>query len=151
MSHDCTPDVPAPDEQRQGQPTRAELVDRHAGARERIADVAMFEVTEPAGYPMTCRVQLFTAAALRPVVVATQMYGEGPSLVNAAERFAAAAWQQLAPQDREPPLVVTLLLSEDLPDGRTAAEVSDYPDLVELTVTGLYRLADPQWRPLRPT
>lgn len=151
MSHDYTPNVPGPDQHRGGQPARAELVDRHAGVRERVADVAMFEVTGPRRYPMTCRVQLFTAAALRPVVVATQLPEEGPSLVNAAERFAAVAWQQLAPQEQEPPLVVTLLVSEDLPDGRTAAEVVDYPDLVEFTVTGPHRLADPQWRSLHPT
>jgi len=151
VSHDYTPNVPGPDQHRGGQPARAELVDRHAGVRERVADVAMFEVTGPRRYPMTCRVQLFTAAALRPVVVATQLPEEGPSLVNAAERFAAVAWQQLAPQEQEPPLVVTLLVSEDLPDGRTAAEVVDYPDLVEFTVTGPHRLADPQWRSLHPT
>lgn len=100
---------------------------------------------------MTCRVQLFTAADLRPVVVATQLPGEGPSLVNAAESFAAAVWQQLAPQEQEPPLVVTLFLSEDLPNGRTAAKVVDYPDFVEFTVTGPHRLADPHWHPLHPT
>lgn len=82
MSHDYTPNVPDPDQHRGGQPARAELVDRDAGVRERVADVAMFEVTGPRRYPTTCRVQLFTAANLRPVVVATQLPEEGPSLVN---------------------------------------------------------------------
>jgi len=151
VSDDHTPNVPVPDEQRPGQSTSAELVDRYVGARERVADVAMFEVPDWGRYPMTCRVQLFTAAALRPVVVATQLRGEGPSLVNAAERFAGTAWQQLAPQEEKPPLVVTLFMPENILDGRTAAHISDDLNLVEFAVTGPYQLADPRWHSLHPS
>lgn len=151
MSNDDLPNVPVPDQHRREQRMRAEVVDRHAGARERVADVAMFEVNGPGTRLVTCRVQMFTAQGLRPVVVATQLPDEGASLINAAENFAAGVWQQLAPQEQEPPLVVLQLLSEGLGDGRAAVKVVDYPVLVEFTVTGLHRLADPQWSRLHPT
>lgn len=136
------PDVPVSDRHRSEKRTRVELVDRHAGARERVADVAMFKVTGPGTRLVTCRVQLFTAEGLRPVVVATQLPDEGASLINVAESFAAEVWRRLVPQEQESPLVVTLLLSEGLPDGR-AAKVVDHLDLVECTVTGPHRLVDP--------
>lgn len=144
------PDVPVSDRHRSEKRTRVELVDRHAGARERVADVAMFKVTGPGTRLVTCRVQLFTAEGLRPVVVATQLSDEGASLINVAESFAAEVWRRLVPQEQESPLVVTLLLSEGLPDGR-AAKVVDHLDLVECTVTGPHRLVDPLWYPLHPT
>jgi hypothetical protein len=149
MSSDHTADVPPSNGPPVTQP-RTGLVDRHAGVRKRIADIAMFEVPRPGTYPMTCRVQLFMAAGLRPVLVGTQMPEEGTSLVNAAEDFAAAAWQRLTPQLQEPPLWISLLVSEADPDGRTAIDASNYPRLVEFRVAGPYRLAHPRWHLLSP-
>lgn len=151
MSNDHLRNVSVRDLRRREQRMRAEEVDRHAGARKRAADVAMFEVNGPGTRLVTCRVQLFTAHGLRSVVVATQLPDEGASLINAAGNFAAGVWQQLATQDQEPPLVVMQLLSERLPDGRTAVEVVDYPVLVGFTVTGPHQLADPEWSRLHPT
>ncbi|MFD9904038.1 hypothetical protein [Streptomyces sp. NPDC059063] len=52
----------------------------------------------------TCRLQLFTAAGARPVAVVTQIAGEGMTLMNGAESFAAAVWEQHCPQEPLPPV-----------------------------------------------
>ncbi|KQZ12109.1 hypothetical protein ASD51_33620 [Streptomyces sp. Root55] len=58
------------------------------------------------GIPCTFRLQLFTARGHRPVAVVTQTPDEGPSLTNAAERYASRVWELYAPDDPEPPIWV---------------------------------------------
>ena len=59
------------------------------------------------GLPGTFRLQLFTAAGVRPVAVATQIAGkEGMGLMNGAERFAGAVWERHCPAEDQPPVWV---------------------------------------------
>ncbi len=86
----------------------------HVGLRERVLDEHMYRLPPEAGYQVTFRLQLFTAAGLRPVAVATQMplAGEGTSLTNAAETCAAVVWQQHFPDDQEPPIWIAHMIME---------------------------------------
>lgn len=43
---------------------------------------------------------------LRPVVIATQAFGEGASLMNTAERFVEAVWERRCRQEPEPPIFI---------------------------------------------
>jgi len=83
--------------------TKAVLA-QHAAPRTRTVDEHMFTVERRGFAAATFRLQLFTASGLRPVVVVTQTDREGASLVNAAESYAAAVWQQVCPDQSEPPI-----------------------------------------------
>ncbi|MGW2272592.1 hypothetical protein [Streptomyces yangpuensis] len=74
-----------------------------AAARQRTVDEHMF--TAP-GLPGTFRLQLFTAPGARSIAVVTQHAGEGMSLLNGAERFAAAVWERHCPEEDLPPVWV---------------------------------------------
>ncbi|MGW7331952.1 hypothetical protein ACWGIU_25850 [Streptomyces sp. NPDC054840] len=55
-----------------------------------------YMLTAP-GLPGMFRIQLFTAPRARSVGLVTQHVGERMSLLNGAERFAAAVWEQRLP------------------------------------------------------
>ncbi|MES9520809.1 hypothetical protein [Streptomyces capoamus] len=74
-----------------------------AAPRRRTVDDPMF--TAP-GLPGTFRLQLFTAAGVRPVAVATQVPGEGMGLMNGVERYAGAVWERHCPDEEAPPVWV---------------------------------------------
>lgn len=126
---------------------RAPKVLAYAAPRERVVDEHMFAVDDGVGRRGTFRLQLFTAAGARPVAIVTQQFdsgpGEGASLTNAAEHYAAAVWRRYFPDDAEPPIWIQLvLLGGDSPlEGFQA---------VKFTVTGPHRLERPNWEPLRP-
>jgi hypothetical protein len=61
------------------------LLAAHAARRSRTVDEHMFRGSELAPVPGTFRLQLFTAAGVRPVVLAVQTVEDGPSLINRAE------------------------------------------------------------------
>ncbi|MGW0846732.1 hypothetical protein ACWD26_42770 [Streptomyces sp. NPDC002787] len=68
----------------------ARLLAQHAARRERTVDDPMFRGAEQAPTPGAFRLQLFAAAAVRPVVLAVQTMDDGPSLINRAEAYASA-------------------------------------------------------------
>ncbi|MEV0149996.1 MULTISPECIES: hypothetical protein [unclassified Nonomuraea] len=72
-----------------------------------------------------------------PVAVATQTDQEGPSLVNAAEDYAAAAWRRLCPNEIEPPIWIQRQLLSSGSFDRFA--------LVTFSRTGPFELTEPQW------
>src|ERR1019366_3703538 len=79
-------------------PVTRELLAACAVPRQRVADEHMFTVTRGDGFRIgTFRLQLFTAAGARPVAIATQMAGEGGSLTNRAETYAAEVWRRHFP------------------------------------------------------
>lgn len=115
------------------------LLAEHAAARRRVADEHMFTVTREGGNRMgTFRLQLFTAPGARPVAVATQTWGEGGSLTNWAEKYAAEVWRRHFPEETVPPVWIELQLlgSPSRPDRFT---------LVTFDQSHQYELADPQW------
>jgi hypothetical protein len=120
-------------------PRIQQLLAEHAAVRRRVVDDHVFTVTYEGGSRMgTFRLQLFTAPGARPVAVATQTSGEGGSLVNQAERYAAAVWRRHFPQDTAPPVWIVLQL----------LGIPSHPDLFTLTTFGQaspYELAEPQW------
>jgi hypothetical protein len=111
-----------------------------AAPRLRTTDDHMFAVPHPFGRPASFRLQLFTTPGFRPVAVATQTISEGASLVNAAERYAAAVWQEHFPDDLEPPIWIQRLLL----DGFTEFQ------LVQFAVAGEHELSNPAWFTLSP-
>jgi hypothetical protein len=116
---------------------------QHAGPRARVVDDQGCEVAE-AGSRGTFRVQLFTGPGLRPVAVATQVMGEGLSLVNGAERFAAAVWRRHLPEEPEPPLWVERQLppgDEPAAGGAGGGRFS----LVRFELGGRFGLCRPSW------
>jgi hypothetical protein len=64
---------------------------------QRVVDDHMFAAGEGALRSATFRLQLYTAPGTRPVAVVVQSHGEGPSVFNAAERYAEAVWQRCCP------------------------------------------------------
>ena len=109
-----------------------------ASPRTRVVDEHMFTVARALG-PTTFRLQLFTATGLRPVAVVTQPEREGLSLVNGAERYAAAGWMRYLPDDPEPPIWVQRQFVNSTADAFTQ---------VLFTVTGPHTPANPRWRRL---
>ena len=109
-----------------------------------MADEHMFTVMHEDGQRMgTFRLQLFTAPGAQPVAVATQVAGEGGSLTNRAERYAAAVWHRYFPADGKPPVWVQLqLFPGHTPESRSALERFT---LVTFSIAGPYLLASPQW------
>ncbi|WP_146765932.1 hypothetical protein [Micromonospora noduli] len=117
------------------------LPDELAGRRERVVDDHMYRLPPGARYRATFRLQLFTAPQHRPVAVATQLMGEGVSLINAAEACASAVWEQCCPDEAEPPIWIQRFLPES-GSPRIAA--------VFFTVDAeTRRLTRPVWRPVR--
>lgn len=92
-------------------PTRDEILAEQSGPRERVLDEHMYRV-EQAGLRATFRLQLFTAAGLRPVAVAAQNMSEGQSLVNGSETFCIHVWHHRFPDQEHPPLWVQRLVHE---------------------------------------
>jgi hypothetical protein len=80
-----------------------ELLAACAAPRERLTDEHMFTVARDGFRMGTFRLQLFTADDARPVAIATQTAGEGASLTNRAEKYAAEAWRRHFPHLAEPP------------------------------------------------
>ncbi|WP_331732040.1 hypothetical protein [Streptomyces sp. NBC_00989] len=114
-------------------------LDGLSAPRRRTVDEHMFSALVTSGQSSTCRLQLFTADGARPVVVVTQVMGEGMSLTNAVEAFAAAAWERYCPQEVLPPVWVQRLLGsegEALPTGF---------QVVRFTEGQPYRPQNPRW------
>ena len=65
------------------------ILEAHAATRQRVTDEHMFTITSGTARMGTFRLQLFTAPGARPVAIATQTTGEGGSLTNRAEKYAA--------------------------------------------------------------
>ncbi|MEU0344156.1 hypothetical protein ABZ092_35730 [Streptomyces bobili] len=119
----------------------ARLVAEHAAMRMRTVDDHMFCGSEQCPAPGAFRLQLFTSAGVRPVVLAVQTIEDEPSLINRAEEYASVAWRCHRPNDTEPPLWIQRQL-EDLDD-------DDSPfQLVTFQVAGHHRLTDPRWHQL---
>lgn len=118
------------------------LLRQHAAPRERVVDDHMFIV--PEAYVSrnlgSFRLQLFLASGRRPVAVATQTLGEGMSLTNGAEEYAAAVWKQYCSGDAEPPIWIERQI---LPSGNF-----DFFRMVTYTCTSQYHLIEPDWFPL---
>lgn len=93
---------------RQGGDRRADVIRgflaEAAAPRERVLDDHMFAVGDGGWPTATFRLQLFTAPGTRPVAVVIQRHGEGPSVFNAAERYAEAVWQRHCPGEDAPPI-----------------------------------------------
>ncbi|MEC4575082.1 hypothetical protein [Streptomyces virginiae] len=107
-----------------------------AVARRRTVDEHMF--TAP-GLPGTFRLQLFTAPGARSVAVATQQAGEGMTLLNGAESFAAAVWELYCPEEDLPPVWVERQL---WPDG--SIQETRFRRVV-FAEASRYRLRRPRW------
>jgi hypothetical protein len=120
-----------------------DLLAAHAAARKRTVDEHIFTVSSWSGHRTgTFRLQLFTAPGTRSVAVATQLPGEGGSLANCAEEYAAEAWRQCLPDSAEPPVWITLQLH---------GPESAWPErftLVTFRATAPYELSSPQWHPM---
>jgi hypothetical protein len=117
-----------------------ELLASYAGARQRVVDDHMFTVTRGGHRAGTFRLQLFSALGLRPVAVATQVGGEGGSLMNRAETYAAEVWHRHFPDLTEPPVWIELQL--------VPGSARSYPErftLVTFSVGQPYALARPGW------
>jgi len=115
----------------------------YAGRRERVLDEHMYRLPPATAFTATFRLQLFTAPGQRPVAVATQVMGEGATLINAAEACATAVWHQFFPADAEPPIWVQRFLSE-------AGEKPLAIALVTFVVgLGEHPLSSPTWRKIR--
>ncbi|WP_217179857.1 hypothetical protein [Streptomyces sp. AC495_CC817] len=119
----------------------ARFLSQYAARRERTVDDHMFRGTEQAPAPGAFRLQLFDAAAVRPVVLAIQTIDDGPSLINRAEAYASAVWRCQRPDDAEPPLWIQRQLNE--PDD----DESPF-QLVTFTVAGHHQLTGPRWHQL---
>ncbi|MFD4535653.1 hypothetical protein ACFWNL_18435 [Kitasatospora sp. NPDC058397] len=118
---------------------------RFAGARVCTVDDHMFRIDNGSGVPWSFRVQLFTGEGLRPVAVVTQTMDEGASLMNAAERYAAAVWERLCPGEELPPLWVQRQLL-----GPSPALPEEF-ELVTFGEAEPYRLRKPRWRAISPS
>lgn len=87
----------------------------------RIADEHNFHLLEPE--TGRCRMQVLTALAHAPMLVATQIgsgWNEGSSITNAAESFAAQALSRYLPAVETPPSLVLVYVSS--PDDLTWSE-----------------------------
>jgi hypothetical protein len=87
----------------------------HAAARQRGTDEHMYTVACDEHRMGTFRLQLFTAVGARPVAIATQTAGEGASLTNRAEEYAADVWRRHFPGLAEPPVWIELQLFPGIP------------------------------------
>lgn len=86
------------DEARENRRRVDTLIAEQSGPRTRVVDEHNFTVPGHV-VPGTFRVQVFTGENLRPVAVATQnVRGEGASLINRAEVYAAAVWRTFLPE-----------------------------------------------------
>ncbi|WP_216586390.1 hypothetical protein [Streptomyces brasiliscabiei] len=117
------------------------LLAAHAAPRSRTVDDHMFCGSEQHPAPGTFRLQLFTAADVRPVALVVQTLESGPSLVNRAEEYALSVWRCHRPDDVEPPLWVQRQL-DDLDDDTSPFQ------LVTFEVTSDHELAAPRWHRL---
>lgn len=87
------------------------------------------------------RLQLFTAAGVRPLAMATQICLDDPgaSLMNGAERYAAAVWEEHFPNEAEPPLWIARMF---LPGGDVNQSLTSFKEIER------YKLRLPSWAPL---
>jgi hypothetical protein len=106
-----------------------------AAPREWVLDEHMFAVGEGGWRSATFRLQLFNATGTRPVAVVIQRYGEGPSVFNAAERYAEAVWQRHFPDHDVPPIWIHRFIFYSVDD--------DPFRVVTFPVSGQYRLEAP--------
>ncbi|MGW7319203.1 hypothetical protein [Streptomyces sp. NPDC054865] len=112
------------------------------GGHRLAVDDHTFSVLAPSG-PATCRLQLFTAAGIRPVALVTQVFGEGMGLTNAVEAFAGAAWERHCPDEDLPPVWIQHQL--------WPPEMNELPvgfERVDFTDTDRYRPRTPRWTPI---
>lgn len=97
-------------------PVVRELLASHAARRQRVTDDHMFTVSCDGYNEGSFRLQLFTAPGARPVAIATQTTGEGGSLTNWAEEYAAEVWCRHFPSSAEPPVWIELQLFPNSPE-----------------------------------
>ncbi|MGW3196727.1 hypothetical protein ACWDBD_19460 [Streptomyces sp. NPDC001118] len=90
--------------------TELDDLDVLSAPRRLTADDHMFTVEMPSGFLVTCRLQLFTGAGVRPVAVATQIPGDGLDVTSAAEWLAGAVWERHCPEEELPPVWIHLKL-----------------------------------------
>ncbi len=107
-----------------------------AAPRRRVVDDHNFVGIEHSIVPGTFRLQLFTAPRHRSVAIATQVSGDGPSLTNRAETYAAAVWQRHCPDESGPPVWI-----EHYPD----IDIGSHYALVTFEVGGTFHLRTPGW------
>ena len=88
-----------------------------AGTRERTVDDHHFTVPRRNRPPEEFRLQLFTAAGLRPVAIVTQAAGEGAGPVNGAERYTEAIWRTHLASAQQPPIVIGVIDRSHSEDG----------------------------------
>jgi hypothetical protein len=105
--------------------------------RTRILDDRRYTVHTPT-YRARFRLQLFTAPGVRPLAVAIQVCAKDPgaSLMNGAERYAAAVWEKHFPADVVPPLWIARML---LPGDKINQSLTSF------TVVEKYKLRSPSW------
>lgn len=123
---------------------RVEELRGHAAPRRRVVDEHMFSVHHGGQLPATMRLQVFTAPGARPIVIATQAYNEGPSLVNRADTYVSEAWRRFCPDERQPPLWIQRLIF----DGDSSEDVAF--ELVTFEEATQHRVAGPSWWPIFP-
>lgn len=117
------------------------------GSRPRLVDEHMCSVPAHFGSVVTFRLQLFAAAGLRPVAVATQAEGDAGSIVNSAERCATHVWRQYMADEPFPPLWVERMLPFGEGDEPHMMLVS-FEDRVD---HGDLPLSSPSWSGISPT
>lgn len=114
-----------------------ELLQSHAGHRVRAVDNPCYRLPDGERWQASFRLQVFTAAGLRPVAIATQIPGgEGASLTNIAETCAGDVWRQHFPDEADPPIWIAHQI------------LDDHRDLTMVTFTADHAgrtLHDPQW------
>lgn len=123
-------------------PAQVHAVLRLTGPRELLVDDPMFRPGADLG-PRSAlfRLQLFAAPGLRSVAVAIQNLEDGPSLINSAERYAAAVWERHCPTEPEPPVWVQRQLWSDRPGWGEKEKWQ----LVTFAETAPFELRGPQW------
>lgn len=132
---------PAPEPERR---TGLDVLDVLSAPRRLTIDDHMFTVEMHPGFLVTCRLQLFTGAGVRPVAVATQIPGDGLGVTSAAEWLAAAVWQRYCPGEELPPVWIHLKLMRGGKLGPMGVRHGQF------TQTGRYWPQDPRFSTITP-
>lgn len=126
-------------------PQEAGLLARWAASRQCVIDDHMFTVISDGRLAGAFRLQLFTAPDARPVAIATWVPGDGVSLTNYAEKYAAEVWRRHLPDSPDPPIWIQVQYLNGLPG------YSGSFSLVTFDEARPYVLAGPQWCPVSDT
>ena len=126
-------------------PQEAGLLARWAASRQCVIDDHMFTVISDGRLAGAFRLQLFTAPDARPVAIATWVPGDGVSLTNYAEKYAAEVWRRHLPDSPDPPIWIQVQYLNGLPG------YSGSFSLVTFDKARPYVLAGPQWCPVSDT